>query len=275
MKKNIMSAIIVVAVFWGTTYSMEGAVKKKMLISKASISDIVVKIKSDNVRERMDAFGELVYVGDYETAPDCKFKVGNKSSMIKVVIDLVRRENKYESDNLTNGMYPPKLGEGYAYYLQDIKGFVDSCEDESAIDLLPGPRTRNKYSEQSIEYILSRFEKHGADSYGLGYLGELAPRYKQTNRKLYDKVKSRLIDLVDDEKVSDFSVYALKHLDDVDLIPVFEKISKYDNSKGRVVIDKGNKYIEPISGIATEALLKLKQKQHKFLQSSTTGYTAN
>lgn len=262
MKMNNILALIFVLLFDGTTCCVE---------NKSPIN----KIKSNNVNERMDGFYGLVYTGGHRTNPDCKFKVLDSASAKKAVIDLLRKERKYESDNLTNGMYPPKLGEGFGEYIADIKFFVDSCEDASAIDLLPGPRTMNKYSQQTIELILSRFEKRGADVYGLRYLRKLSPRYKQINKKLYERVKAKLVDLVDDEKVSDRAVDALVALDDVDLIPVFEKISKYDDTKGTVRIENGKKEIIPIAGIAKEALGKLKQKKQKSLQNSTTEYNKN
>lgn len=248
--KRICKTLLILVLFVKTAYCV---------VSKSPMDEI----KSNNVNERMDGFYGLVYTGGNITNPNCKFKVSDSASAKKAVIDLLRKERKYESDNLTNRMYPPKLGEGFGEYIADIGIFVDSCEDESAVDMFPGPRTLKKYPQQSTEIILSRLEnreKSGNYTRNVRHLGIVAPYYKETNKKLYDRVKIKLIELVDDENLSERAVYSLSALGDVDLIPVFEKIAKYDDSKGTVRIYNGKKRIDPVSGIAKEVLEKLQRK---------------
>ena len=71
-----------------------------------------------------------------------------------------------------------------------------------------------------------------------------------------------MIKNVDNERRSQTALNHLDDLNDPDLIPVFEKVSKYPDSKGRVMYDmKGRKIVKPISVIAKKALEKLKQKK--------------
>jgi len=87
-------------------------------------------------------------------------------------------------------------------------------------------------------------------------------QFKDTDKKSYKRVKNVLIQRIDNERSSRNALYNLDQLNDPDLIPVFEKVSKYPDSKGRAVYDmEGRKSVKPISGIAKKALEKLKQKK--------------
>jgi hypothetical protein len=243
------------SLFLGNAYSAENKSPLEM-------------IKSKNFRERINGFYSLVDTGGPLTAANCKFKVSDSTSAKKAVINLLRRENKFEDDNYVNGKYAAEIrSELYSEYSTDLGLFVDSCEDESAIDLFPGDRTFKRYPQQSTEAILStldNMEKTGfnknKNAYIVRYLRDSSTRYKKNNRKLYDRVKTKLIELVDDEGLSRTAAGTLEALGDEDLIPVFEKISKYDDSKGTVRISHGRRHVFPVSEIAKRALEKLQGK---------------
>lgn len=263
-------------------------------------------VKAEDPTERSKGFYDLI-AHDSVSGRDifnCGFTEVDTNAAKKAVIGLLRQERTFDFTAFYAEKYGVKVSrkemytrreekpiknylyarEGYGEYLGDLTTFVDSCEDESAVDLFPGEKTFLKYPKKSANLVLSKLigvEKAGADIkekfiFPLLLLGKTTRQYRESDKELYKKVKTRVIDLTDDEFLGNVAVSVMGDIGDSDFIPVLEKISKYDNTRGKPVVSSvtGQKRIRPISTEAKQALKRFeedsKQNTEPDLQKSTT-----
>lgn len=256
----------------------------------AYAADVFDTIKSSDVFIRANAFDDMI---DLTPVPgkteyyNCRFKGLDEAIAKKAAINLLRREKSFNFDEYYYAKYGVKVSgddvykrkreekvmdylyakEGHGEYLDQLEGFIDSCEDESAISVFPGPRTFKRYPQKSAEAALLKIEKirnsgfseKNKNAYILRLLGETAKLYKETDPKLYGRVKAKLIELSEDACLGGDAVEAMGQTGDRDFIPVLERISKYDNTKGCPLVMDGRTKIFPISNDAKKALTELQK----------------
>lgn len=236
----------------------------------ASDSLLLGKLESADVHERMDGFYALANIPNPK-GNECSFKISDSGIAKKSIFKLLVKESEYEQKNMVNGNYGPNLEDGFAGYIGDVKLVVDSCADKDAVTLFPGPITADKFPEQTFKALVSKMEENVLDGRLMSVVTGLALRYKDTDTQTYSRAKRKLIEYVSDNGGNENALRNLKKLNDLDLIPVFEKVAKYDDSKSQAAsntkINKAKR--KRMSKLATEALRKLKIK-YSVNQSSAT-----
>ena len=244
-------------------------------------------IASENPVERSQAYENLV---SPDTASgrieyNCKFQVSDVEVAKRKVFELFQKERNFNFDKYYFAKHGLELAgddiykrkkekkvedylyakEGYGIYVASLEDFVDSCMDETMVDMFLGPKTFNKFPQKSTEVALEKIEKIRAgdseeknkNTHIIRLLGLGAILYKDTNPQLYAKVKAKLIELSEDDCLGSAAVGTMGRMGDRDFIPVLEKISKYDSSKGCRRVMDGKTKVLPISRHAKSALKKL------------------
>jgi hypothetical protein len=264
-------------------------------IGLAETTNIEEMIDSGDPMDRIQGYYDMVnlepesgHFGDLQYS--CKFKLSDSIAAKTLVIKLLKKEHNFDFDKYYYDRYGLKISgddiykrkkedkvlkylyakEAYGGYLADLYMFVDSCEDESIIDIFPGQKTFDKYPQQSVEKAFEKIEKtknsnpiaKNVNAHIIRLIGASTIKYKKNNTQLYNKVKVKLMELVEDNVLCDTIVKTMGQIGDPDFIPILKRLSKYDDSKGSVMIIDGRKKIFPISRDAKEAL--------NILQKSTT-----
>lgn len=262
------------------------------LIAAEAVKDPLQMIVSENPGERSKGFYELIKptMISGRITYTCEFTDADIGKTRKLLGELLRKEKVFDFDEyyfkkhgrriagrdlythrtdkaVANYLYAK---EDWGVYLANLEDFMDSCEEESLVDLFPGPRTFNKYLEKSTEEAFKKIDeiKKSDDSVKrknngvLIFLGDAAIKNKNLQPQLYDRVKAKLIELSENDCLADRAISVMEKMGDLDFLPVLEKISKFDDSKGCVMVMDGQKTVLPVSRSAKRALKRLQTKKN-------------
>jgi len=246
-------------------------------------------VQSDNPDDRVKGFYDLIKpaVISGQITYTCEFNSDNTGKVKILLGQLLRKEINFDFDKDYFARYGVKVSgkelharkkekeimrylsdkEGYGVYLANLQDFMDSCEEESLVDLFPGPRTFNRYLQKSTEAAFVKIEDiKKPDNSGnrnksgfLIILGDAAIKNKKLQPQLYNSVKAKLIELSENDCLADRAIGVMGQMRDSDFIPILEKISHYDNSRGCSRIIDGQKTVFPISRAAKRALKHLQK----------------
>jgi len=251
--------------------------------------DPLVMVQSENPEVRVKGFYDLIkpVLVSGQITYTCEFNSADIGKAKKLLGQLLRTENKFDFDKDYQVRYGVKVTrkeihahkkkkevmrylhakEGYGAYLANLQDFMDSCEEEAFVDLFPGPRTFDKYLQNSMAAAFSKIEEikkpeysvKRSDSEFLIILGNAAAKNKKLQPELYNKVKAKLIELSEQDCVADRAISVMGQMRDSDFIPILEKISHYDDTRGCVREIDGQKKVFPVSGAAKRALKRLRK----------------
>ena len=265
-------------------------------------TDPLKLVTSADPNERIKGFYDLIApeVISGRITYTCKFNTTDVGKAKKLLGQLLRKESTFDFDKDYFERYGFKIvgkelyarkkekkvmeylyaKEGQGEYLAHLQDFMDSCEDESLIDIFPGTKTFNRYLQKSTEAAFKKIEEiKNADpdiKYKTGdvliFLGDAAIKNKETRPQLYNKVKAKLIELSENDCLAGTAIGVMSGIGDPDFIPILEKISRYDDSKGCVIVSNGEKTLLPVASDAKRALKRLQMKNIKVrdLTKSTT-----
>lgn len=277
MRFNILPLIVILTVNW-------------TCVNAETLTNPFDTIKSSDPANRSQGFNDMI---EFIPIPGrneygCEFKVSDTIRARKALIELLRRENHFDFDKFYRNKYGVEFSsrelynfqendkaskylyarEGHGIYVSELMAFIDSCEDESAVDLFPGEKTFNKYPRKSTELAMRIVEKTTTGPVNINggillqLVGVSAKQYRKTDKELYARVKTWLIKLTDDDNLCNMAASVMGNIGDTDFIPILEKISQYDDSRGKRIYfeDTNETIVSPISLVAKSALKKIPRK---------------